>query len=94
MVELDLLRTGMLLGFILIFAGIAVIFFSVLSSALKQEGARGEYGGAVVIGPIPIVFGSSERAVKIAVLGALVLMAFAVALILIMSRGATFRSPF
>jgi uncharacterized protein (TIGR00304 family) len=64
------------LGFALILAGVALVFLVTLA-AVARSGGRGEVGGVVLIGPFPIVFGSSSDAVKVAVIGALVLMAVA-----------------
>ncbi len=77
--EIDPIK-GFMIGFLIILVGIFVIVFSAVYSAVKS-GGKAEYGGAVVIGPIPIIFGSSERAVKIAVIGAIILMALAIGLI-------------
>jgi uncharacterized membrane protein len=65
------------IGAILITAG----FF--LNSLQVSGGGSSSFGGAIVIGPIPIVFGTDRVAVLIAVVGAVLLMvvAFAIALI-------------
>ena len=55
------------LGLLLVLAGFAVTFIAILLlffSALKGGGKiRG--GGAVIIGPFPIVFGTDKESVKI-----------------------------
>ncbi|MEM3030815.1 MAG: DUF131 domain-containing protein [Candidatus Micrarchaeia archaeon] len=59
----------------LLFAGIALVllgFALVAAAALFSKEA--EYGGVVLLGPIPIVFGSSARAVFLAVLLAVLLV--------------------
>ena len=73
---------GVLIGFILLFSGMLIIMFSILYQAFRQ-GTGGKYGGVVVIGPIPLVFGSDSDAVKIAIIGAIFLMAFALILMLL-----------
>lgn len=60
-------------GFILTFVG------TLISSFSKTDGGGGggggfEGGGVVLIGPIPIAFGSSGQAVKIAMILAVVIM--------------------
>jgi len=65
-------------GFALILIGVALIVFGGLLYALR--GGKGEVGGVILIGPIPIVFGTSSDAVKVAVVGAIILMVLAVVL--------------
>jgi uncharacterized protein (TIGR00304 family) len=71
-------------GIALILMGFAIIFIAVvlllLASAKSKTKVRG--GGAVIIGPLPIVFGTDEQSVKtllilaIALIALLVLSAF------------------
>ncbi len=49
------------IGMILILVGIIFIVISIL----MYMGMGGEAGGVVLIGPIPIVFGTSRRIIKI-----------------------------
>ncbi|MEB3844050.1 MAG: DUF131 domain-containing protein [Desulfurococcales archaeon] len=73
------------LGLLLVFAGIVLLFLGVLFSASGSQGGA-EAGGVIIIGPIPIVFGSSGRAaVLAAVLGA-VLLVLSIAFYLLVSR--------
>jgi uncharacterized protein (TIGR00304 family) len=55
-------------GLVLIFVGILIIVFAVLllsvRSVKKQEKGKVSVGGAVIIGPIPIIFGTDKKAVK------------------------------
>ena len=64
-----------MVGFIIIFAGIVVMTMGLLMSAAKG-GGKVEGGGVVVIGPIPIAFGTSSEIVKtlMIIAGALTLM--------------------
>lgn len=78
-------------GMLLLFAGVAVIMFAALLAALR--GGKGEVGGVIVIGPIPIVFGTSGDAVKVAVIGAIVLMVLAVVLMYLLPLVLTKRMP-
>ena len=68
-----------LVGILLIIAGFAVVAFSVLFSSGKAKGeVRG--AGVVMIGPIPIVFGSDAKWVGIIVGLVIVLMILSLAL--------------
>lgn len=58
-----------LIGFILIFAGTA------LQSSAKTSDVK--TGGVILIGPIPIIFGSDKGAVVTAVIMAIILMVLA-----------------
>jgi uncharacterized protein (TIGR00304 family) len=61
--------TLLLLGIVLIIIGIVLITLSSISSAQVKS------GGVVVIGPLPIIFGSDKDTIIIAVIGAIILMA-------------------
>ena len=53
------------LGIIIIFIGVIIIFAAfvlLFLSSIKSGRARG--GGALIIGPFPIVFGSDKESVK------------------------------
>jgi len=68
-------------GFLLVALGIALIFAGVFLESLKgtdPEGAEVRGGGVVLIGPIPVVFGTDGDAAKTAVLltAALAIAAF------------------
>ena len=51
-------------GFIFIILGIAVIFIVLLLSMLLQEKVEVSGGGIIMIGPIPIIFGSDAKTLK------------------------------
>jgi uncharacterized protein (TIGR00304 family) len=61
--------TLLLLGIVLIIIGIVLITLSSISSAQVKS------GGVVVIGPLPIIFGSDKDMITIAVIGAIIVMA-------------------
>ncbi|MCE4606587.1 MAG: DUF131 domain-containing protein [Desulfurococcales archaeon] len=65
------------IGIILIFAGMIIILVGILYLALGSEG-NVEGGAVVIIGPIPIVFGSNKR-----IAWGLLIAALALTLILI-----------
>ena len=59
-----------LLGFVLVFLGVLLIFIGSVG-----RGFSGEYGGVVVIGPFPVIFGSNSRmAVLAGVLGVILML--------------------
>ncbi len=84
--EMDWVSLGltlMFLGFILITAGILCIFYNAWKHAIKPEEMEGEEkkaevkgGGIIMIGPIPIIFGTDMGSLK-------VLMVIAIFLVLI-----------
>ena len=76
------------LGIGLILVGsvvIAIAFLLVLFSGIKGKG-RIKGGGVVLIGPIPIVFGSDAESVKKVLLMSLVLAIIAMAVLVICSQ--------
>ena len=78
------------LGFLLVFIGILVILAGMLSMVYQtwktggdgmekpETGVRG--GGVIMIGPVPIIFGTDVTALKLVMILAIVLMAIAVIL--------------
>lgn len=62
-----------LAGVVLVLVGIGVVAFAVLSGAKRgQTEVRG--GGVVMVGPIPIIFGSDTRWASVAIVLAIVLI--------------------
>ena len=62
------------IGFTLTILGTVVVFVAAMLFLLRRgQGARG--GGIIMIGPIPIVFGSDAQTVKALIVFAAVLMA-------------------
>ncbi|MCE4625042.1 MAG: DUF131 domain-containing protein [Desulfurococcales archaeon] len=76
------------LGFIVVMLGVFLIIVGVILAAMHGgEGkGEGEVGGVIIIGPIPIVFGSSGRAAIIAALLGALLMVLAIAFMIIARR--------
>jgi uncharacterized protein (TIGR00304 family) len=84
------------LGFLLVFIGILVILAGMLSMAYQtwktggdgmgkpETGVRG--GGVIMIGPIPIIFGSDVVALKPVMILAVVLMVMGVILFFLLLR--------
>ncbi|MFP3286191.1 MAG: DUF131 domain-containing protein [Acidilobus sp.] len=75
-------------GITLILIGMAVIIAATLLSALGQQPSQQkvEAGGVIMIGPIPIIFGTSWRMAIIAIVLAIVLIAVALVMMLLVGR--------
>ena len=69
------------LGIILIIIGTFLVFISSLKSESKVEG-----GGAIIIGPIPIVFGTSKKVLHTVLILAIILTTLAIILTLLLYR--------
>ncbi|RLF07155.1 MAG: hypothetical protein DRJ60_03300 [Thermoprotei archaeon] len=74
MLGLNLPSTPFIIGLALVIIG---IIFIILSSIKMMGGGKGETAGVILIGPIPIIWGSSRRAL------ALTALIVAIALIII-----------
>ena len=79
------------LGMALIFAGILAILVAILLlffSNVKDEGKR-HGGGAIIIGPFPIIFGIDKESIRVILLLSLTLTVLLIILIIlsyVMSR--------
>jgi len=73
------------LGFIVIFIGFAIAFAAVLLMAIRGGRAVGKAkgGGAILVGPIPIVFGTDRESIKIVLILAIVLTVVLVAVTIV-----------
>ncbi len=69
-------------GLVLVLAGFGIIAVSLLSEA-KKSGAEIKGGGVVMIGPIPIIFGSDAKWASIAIVLAIVLLLISVVFFLV-----------
>ncbi|MDH5663216.1 MAG: DUF131 domain-containing protein [Candidatus Bathyarchaeota archaeon] len=56
------------LGVILVFAGFLIAFVAVILMFLATKKGKVKGGGAVIIGPFPIVFGTDRESLKILLL--------------------------
>ena len=73
------------LGFALIFAGIVIIFVAIillLISSIKGEG-KVKASGAIIIGPIPIIFGTDKQSIKTILLLSITLTILLIILIIV-----------
>ena len=74
------------IGLIAVFIGSLLIILSFLGEGLERKG-RSEAGGVIIIGPVPVVFGSNKSAAMAAALVGIVLTALAIILFLILGGG-------
>lgn len=57
-------------GFVFVIAGIAVIIAAIIRASAHRHGEKGEdegsmkAAGVIMIGPIPIIFGTDKKSVK------------------------------
>jgi len=76
-----------ILGAAFVFCGFVVTFVALLLYFLKTMHARGKAkvraGGLVMIGPIPIVFGTDKEIVRILLILSIVLIVLAVTMMLL-----------
>ncbi len=71
------------LGFALIVAGFIITFFSALLLFLRGVRVQGKTrgGGLIMIGPLPIVFGTDKETVKILLVLSVALMILAIVIL-------------
>jgi len=77
------------IGLTLVFVGFTIAFIAVALLFLKgfkekSEKARG--GGAVIIGPIPIIFGTDKESVKLILVLSIILIALLLVLTVLWSN--------
>jgi len=73
MPNLELAGLLYLVGFTLILVGMIILAVNIFLH--KGEARKGEVGGVILIGPFPIIFGTSRRMMKIMLIIALALIA-------------------
>ncbi len=63
-------------GILLIFVGVVVLFAGVLTSVHRGASQESEVkaGGVILIGPIPVIFGSDKTMILISILGAILFL--------------------
>jgi uncharacterized protein (TIGR00304 family) len=72
-------------GFLLIFVGLAIGVISLLRPNRAHTGSRGEKrgGGVIIIGFIPIIFGSDPRTTKVLLILSIILVVVLIGLFLL-----------
>jgi len=76
-------------GLTLVFVGFAIAFIAVVLLFLKgfkNRGGKVRGGGAVIIGPIPIIFGTDKESVKFILVLTIILVALLLVLTLLWSN--------
>jgi len=76
------------LGFALVIGGIvimAIAFLLILISGDKRKGEARD-GGVIMIGPVPIVFGTDKRSIKIVLVLSIVLTTLTIVTYFLMSK--------
>jgi uncharacterized membrane protein len=68
----------MLVGIVVIFAAIILLFIFNIKGGGKVRG-----GGAIIIGPVPIIFGTDKQSIKIILLLSITLTALLIILIVL-----------
>jgi len=74
------------IGIILILAGFMLLFLYTLLSAGQQQKSSVNVGGVVMIGPVPIIFGTSQGIIIVAEILAIVLIILAILFFFLFSR--------
>jgi uncharacterized protein (TIGR00304 family) len=78
----QLIALLLVLAFIIILLGMLLIVFSALRESEHGE-KKVEGGGVFIIGPLPIVIGTSEKITKALIILALILLAFSLLVFLV-----------
>jgi uncharacterized protein (TIGR00304 family) len=61
------------LGLLILFVGIIIVMIAILLSTLSRSKGEVKGGGAIIIGPIPIVFGTDKKSLQTVLLLSIVL---------------------
>ena len=69
-------------GLLLVIAGFGIVVASMLTHRSK-EGGRVQGGGVIMVGPIPIIFGSDAKWASVAIVLAIVLIVLTLLLYLV-----------
>ena len=82
--ELNLLTVGL----ILVFLGFALAFISVLVMSFGglRRGKKAKGGGIVMIGPIPIIFGTDKESLKVLMVLGIVLTVILFVFMFVLNR--------
>jgi uncharacterized protein (TIGR00304 family) len=63
--------------------GILIMVIGMILTILRGNGGEVEGGGVVLIGPIPIVIGTSSRIIKVMLIVTIIMMVFIIALMML-----------
>ena len=72
-------------GLTLIVAGFALVFIATLLLVFKGSSGKGKVkaGGVVIIGPVPIIFGTDKQMVKVLLVLSIILVALLLILLIL-----------
>ncbi|MCR6623011.1 MAG: DUF131 domain-containing protein [archaeon YNP-LCB-024-027] len=73
-------------GIILIMLGILIMVIGMILTILRGNGGEVEGGGVVLIGPIPIVIGTSSRIIKAMIIVTVIMMICVIAFTILWAR--------
>ncbi len=79
----SILVLGFIIAILLAIVGIILVIIDAARGSGGEEGKNVKYGGVVLIGPVPIIFGKDSEAVKWAVILTIVAVVVFVVLILL-----------
>ena len=79
----SILVLGFTIAILLAIVGIILVIIDAARGSGGEEGKNVKYGGVVLIGPVPIIFGKDSEAVKWAVILTIVAVVVFVVLILL-----------
>lgn len=71
------------LGFMLVFAGVIILMISLILGVVREGNAEVRGGGVVIVGPIPVIFGTDKSSALVAALVGGILMVLAILLTLL-----------
>lgn len=81
---IDVLTVGVIVGLLLIAAGVIVFLLATMLmffGAVKRRKLR--WGGLIMLGPIPIIFGADKEAVRTLIVLSIILMIIMLALFIV-----------
>ncbi|MEM0380608.1 MAG: DUF131 domain-containing protein [Desulfurococcaceae archaeon] len=85
--DLTLFLTLLFIGIVFVFIGILFIILSLIKSEEKTEKTQIDYGGVLIIGPLPIVFGSKTKIAIITLVLAIILTILSIFLFILTTGG-------
>ncbi len=75
----------MIIGVLLVLIGFILLIIGLLRESSRET--RVEGGGVIIVGPIPIVFGSSQRVSMLLLVLAIILTLLSITLFILYNRG-------
>jgi len=89
---LSMIMLAIFIAAILIMLGFVLMFLSsIVLEGREGKESKTEAGGVVIIGPIPLIFGTSTRIVFIILILAIVLMVLSIMIYILFASGVLFH---